>query len=97
MRRFVLLVVAGSAFAAAGTLVAQTSHAGARKWTPPKTAWGEPDLQGTWTNETITPFERPKNLAGKAFLTEEEAADIERQAASSADPADRRTPRRRGR
>ena len=59
MRRFVLLVVAGSAFAAAGTLVAQTSHVGARNWTPPKTAWGEPDLQGTWTNETITPFERP--------------------------------------
>ena len=87
MRRFVLLVVAG-AFAAAGTLVAQTSHVGTRNWTPPKTAWGEPDLQGTWTNETITPFERPKQLAGKPFLTEEEAADIERQAARQRDSAD---------
>ena len=64
MRRFVLLVVAGSAVAAAGTLFAQTSHVGAPNWTPPKTAWGEPDLQGTWTNETITPFERPKHLRG---------------------------------
>src|SRR6185503_8493839 len=88
MRRFVLLVVAGSAFAAAATLVAQTSHGGARNWTPPKTAWGEPDLQGTWTNETITPFERPKHLADKPFLTKEEATDIERQAARQRDNAD---------
>ena len=88
MRRFVLLVVAGSAVAAAGTLFAQTSHGGARNWTPPKTTWGEPDLQGTWTNETITPFERPKHLADKPFLTKEEAADIERQAARQRDNAD---------
>ena len=88
MRRFVLLVVAGSAVAAAGTLFAQTSHVGAPNWTPPKTAWGEPDLQGTWTNETITPFERPKHLADKPFLTKEEAADIERQAARQRDNAD---------
>jgi hypothetical protein len=87
MRRFVLLVVAGSAFAAA-PLVAQTGHRGGSTWTPPKTAWGEPDLSGTWTNETITPFERPNSLAGKPFLTEAEAADIERQAARQRDNAD---------
>jgi hypothetical protein len=38
-------------------------------------------MQGTWTNGTLTPFERPANLAGKAFLTIDEAAEIERQAA----------------
>jgi hypothetical protein len=53
----------------------------AESWTPPRTPDGQPDLQGIWTNGTLTPFERPANLAGKAFLTEQEAADIERQAA----------------
>ena len=46
-------------------------------------AAGQPDLQGLWTNATITPFERPKELAGKAFYTKEEAAAYERQVAEN--------------
>jgi virginiamycin B lyase len=61
---------------------------GAANWAPPRTPWGEPDLQGTWTDETITPFERPTSLAGKAFLTEEEAASLERQAAEQRERSD---------
>ena len=38
----------------------------ARTWNPPKTPWGEPDLQGIYSNKTITPFERPAEFAGKA-------------------------------
>ena len=38
----------------------------------PRTPWGHPDLQGTFTNGTQTPFERPEALGDKAFLTEEE-------------------------
>src|SRR5262249_5382416 len=34
----------------------------------------DPDLQGTWTNTTTTPLERPKELAGKSVLTAEERA-----------------------
>ena len=49
-------------------------------WIPLRTSWGEPDLQGVWTNETITPFERPSELADKRFFTEEEAGALERQA-----------------
>ena len=36
------------------------------------------DLQGTWSNGTITPLERPADLAGKAYFTEAEAAEYER-------------------
>ena len=35
------------------------------EWTLPRTAWGEPDLQGVWTNATITRLERPKGFAGR--------------------------------
>ncbi len=43
----------------------------------PRTSWGDPDLQGMFTNKTITPFERPAGLTGKEFLTVEEAAELE--------------------
>jgi hypothetical protein len=45
------------------------------------TEWGDPDLQGTWLNATITPFERPAALGDKAFLTADEVAVQEKQAA----------------
>ena len=40
----------------------------------PRTPWGDPDLQGTYTNKTITPLERPEALGDKEFLTDEEVA-----------------------
>jgi hypothetical protein len=46
---------------------------------PPRTPWGDPDLQGTWDFTTITPLQRPPELAGKEFLTEREAAALEKQ------------------
>jgi hypothetical protein len=54
-----------------------------KTWVAPRTPDGQPDLQGTWTNATITPFERPDALAGKPVLTREEAAEIEKQAAEN--------------
>src|SRR5579883_1916915 len=50
---------------------------------PARTPDGQPDLQGIWTNPTITPFERPAELAGKSVLTEQEAAQLERRAAQA--------------
>ncbi len=40
----------------------------------PRTPFGQPDLQGVWSFSTLTPLERPAELAGKEFLTEKEAA-----------------------
>jgi hypothetical protein len=45
-----------------------------------RTPDGHPDLQGTWTNGTITPFERPAGMENKPFITDEEAAALERSA-----------------
>ena len=47
----------------------------------PRTAWGQPDLQGVWDFRSITPLQRPEDLAEKEFLTEEEAAEREQAAA----------------
>jgi len=52
-------------------------------WMAPKTPDGQPDLEGTWTNATITPFERPAELAGKPVLTPQEAAEAEKRAAEN--------------
>ena len=40
----------------------------------PRTPWGDPALQGAWTNATMTPLQRPTDLADREFLTEEEVA-----------------------
>jgi len=46
----------------------------------PRTGWGQPDLQGVWDFRSITPLERPQDLADREFLTEEEATQIEQEA-----------------
>jgi hypothetical protein len=42
-------------------------------WTPPRTPWGDPDLQGYYLNTSYTPLERPAALKDKALYTKEEA------------------------
>ena len=78
-RRIRFALVLFSAFA--GVNVAAQVPRARNGWFPPRTVDGQPDLQGIWTNETITPFERPASLRDKAFLTPAEAVAIERQAA----------------
>ena len=46
----------------------------------PRVASGKPDLQGVWDFRTITPMERPEELADQEFLTEEEAANLDQEA-----------------
>jgi hypothetical protein len=52
-------------------------HAAA--WSPPRTPWGDPDLQGVWNYATMTPLERPRDFAAKSVLSADEAAAYEQQ------------------
>src|SRR3981189_3986765 len=42
-----------------------------------KTPWGEPDLQGIWTDEFDTPLQRPAKYANQEFLTEAQRAELD--------------------
>jgi hypothetical protein len=46
-------------------------------WTPPRTADGQPDIQGVWSNASIIALERPNELQGKQFFTPEELTAYE--------------------
>ena len=70
-----------TAFVVVLTCGATTAFVSAQKNAVPQTPWGEPDLQGTWTNQTLTPLERPANMADKPFYTKDEAAAAEKRAA----------------
>ena len=57
-----------------------------------RTPWGDPDLQGVWDYWTFTPLERPDEFAGKASLTDEEAALVAGQGRAAALTRDREGP-----
>ena len=62
----------------------QQAAAKAKPYTPPKTAWGEPDLRGMWPlNHLIsTPFQRPEPYGDRRFLTDQEFAAAQKSAQS---------------
>ena len=75
---------AGVAAAACAALLAPRPVAGqdgaGGGWTVGRTPWGHPDLQGIWNSKTTTPLERPVEYAGREFLTDAEAAELESRA-----------------
>jgi len=68
-----------AAFLVPGPVAGQSGSSGAKTYTAPRTPDGQPDLEGIWSNATLTPLERPAELAGKQFFTEEEAAEYEKR------------------
>jgi hypothetical protein len=98
-RRFPLINLLGAISVAIVFLAVETAGqrqttsgaAGARAttsqkaWKAPRTADGQPDMQGVWNFSTATPLERPSQLAGKDVFTEDEAEEFARQEAAKAD------------
>ena len=70
------------------TLAGGSAGAQSQDYIVPRTPDGQPDLQGLWTNDTITPMERPASLQGRAFLSEDEIAAMEQNLAESRTRAD---------
>src|SRR5262245_24105925 len=49
-----------------------------KPFTRPKSPWGDPDLQGVWNDATSTPLQRPTGVKEKDVLSDEEAADFQK-------------------
>ena len=58
---------------------AATTSTAKKAWTAPRTPEGVPDLQGYWTNSTLTPLERPKGLGSKEYYTDQEVAAAQKK------------------
>src|SRR5215471_15701407 len=75
------------AVAAVGTVVAvsltQTPVHASAEGPAVKTPWGEPDLQGIWTDETATPLQRSAKYASQEFFTEAQRAELDQQRAAA--------------
>jgi hypothetical protein len=89
MRHRVLVFLGiSSILVVAGVLTAVPVAGQKKTWTPPRTPWGEPDLQGKWSYATITPLERPAGQAGKETLSDGEVAALNEDARKGADRRD---------
>ena len=73
-----VIIVSGLCICLAPAVVVAQSAEDGNAW---RTPWGDPDLQGTWTNRTTTPLERPRNFADQSVLTDEQRAELDAQAA----------------
>jgi hypothetical protein len=73
-------IAATAVCAALSVLVSRTAaQAPAASGAAPKTPWGEPDLQGIWTDEFDTSLQRPPEYAGQEFFTQAQREEIDKQ------------------
>lgn len=77
-----LAMMAIAAAAVAGGISLSTTRSTAEAPVVPKTAWGEPDLQGIWTDETATPFQRSPRFADQEVFTEEQRTQLDKERAT---------------
>jgi len=83
MRKRLLQVLGVVAVILAVIALLKVAPAGGASPSPTaKTAWGDPDLQGIWTDDYQTPLQRPVKYANKAEFTDQERAELDRQRAA---------------
>ena len=76
----IVAVAASAAVSVSVTSAQAPAVSGAGPNIPPlKTAWGEPDLQGIWTEEFDTPMQRPPRYGNQEFFTEQQRADLDKE------------------
>src|SRR4051794_2608623 len=77
----IVLALGGAASLSLAAQSSQNAHVAA-PYTPPKTAWGDPDLQGIWPSTAMVgvPFERPTQYGNRLYLTDEEFRQRQKEA-----------------
>jgi hypothetical protein len=73
--------ILSAALIAAAVVVAAIAHpsgqtSSPKPWVAPRTAGGQPDMQGVWANNNMTPLERPRQFGNRATMTDQELADL---------------------
>ena len=78
------VAIAGAAFGLAVSITPTSAQAqtASEQSAAPKTPWGDPDLQGIWTDETDTPLQRSPKYADQEFFTEAQRTELDRQRAN---------------
>ena len=88
MRHKITLGLALAVLSVGPTFAQETPRAG---WAAPRNVWGQPDLEGVWTNATITPQARPASFGARLVMTPQEVAEAERAADAQIEKGNRDT------
>ncbi len=72
-------VIAATAASAVIISMSVAAQVPAASGAAPRTPWGEPDLQGIWTEELDTPLQRPAKYANQEFFTDEQRAELDKE------------------
>src|SRR5262245_1749311 len=73
------VIAIATALAAVGAGLSVSTTRTAAQASAVKTPWGEPDLQGIWTDETDTPLQRSPKFANQEFFTEVQRAELDKE------------------
>lgn len=97
MKRLLIAGIAAAALGAPAPALAQavpapsSSATSPSAWTPPRNAWGQPVIEGNWSNATLTPQARPAEYGGRLVMTETEAQAAEAAALEQIERGNRPT------
>ena len=89
-RTFSALILVATCLAPVNTAAQSASPGRDARMEVPRTPDGRPDLQGTWTNATLTPLERARAMGDRKFYTEQEVRELETRTATQRSAANER-------